>query len=274
MIYLHKQEPIAIFHKENFSKPFDGFLCVFDEDKTKKKTTDSSVIDVVLAQVKEYNHFSWDGNIFWINDRYSESFFDFLTQWLEDNKEQCECEKNLSEDGISQLVFYSKTKTGCAFVDPLADSDSHFTEITDAFIRQYEIEEDCYINLDDSHLVDNLKLGRNMNHKQNTYLAFLHREGFLNESILFFAEFDDSTIEEDRHSITLVGDFFIEKEEAEAVLTEFFDIVEDIEKTLPEVAWIGHNVSNEKIEYLKEKGVKVLELDELIDYYQLHYFED
>lgn len=247
MHYKHLKESFKI-ESECFNK-FDGAIMVLNLETTR-------AVDLIMQGHYRYFieseiNYSWDGAMFWFKGATGEKFLVYVEKWFEENYE--ELSDGMSESGVSNLLFYAKTKTGMLFVDTQRDLDSVIEDLLNRFVQEQHIDTDdnsIYCWYDDSHLIDNLCFGRDVNIDGNRTLYFLYQEGILTESILFNSLYNNYE-PNIGYSVAFIGDFCLEEHLIEDAISNCEGL------TLLEVpnkntwVWIGDNVPDDELTQLK-----------------------
>lgn len=248
MYYKHVKEKFELSYTEGFHK-FDGVLMVINMETT--QSVDDIMSGDHIGFLENETSFSWDGAMFWFKRGLGEKFLSFADKWFEEHYE--DLTDDMNDDGLSNILLYAHTKTGMVFVDTQRDMNSVIDTIVNEFLKIENVDDSdmaTFFAYDDCHLIDNLCFGRDMNTHGNQVMYFLYQEGFLDETILFNALYNNYEPNVG-YSVAIVGDFCVENHLIE-------DAIESCEAlTLLDVpnkntwVWVGDNVSEEDLESLK-----------------------
>lgn len=242
MYYKHVKERFKLSYAPVFHR-FDGVLMVLNLENS--QSANFIQANQPISFLEAETCFSWDGAIFWFKAELGQDFIEYAEKWFEHNYDSLT--DDMISSGLSNVLLYSYTQTGIAFVDTQQNMDSVIDEILNEFITEKSIDKnntDNYLFYDDCHLIDNLYFGRDTNENGNKILHFLYNEGFLDESILFSSFYNDYS-PNIGYAVAVVGDFCIETHMIE-------DAIESCEAlTLLDMpnkntwVWIGDNVSKD-----------------------------
>lgn len=261
MHYKYVKKQFSLSYTQGFNK-FDGALMVVNMETT--RNVDAIMANEHIAFLESETCFSWDGAIFWFKGDLGRKFLTYADNWFQKNHEDLTDE--MYGDGLSNILLYAYTKTGMAFVDTQRDMDSVIDQIVSEFLKVENIDRQdmsLYFSYDDSHLIDNLCFGRDVNTDGNKILYFLYEEGFLDESIMInslYNNYDSGT----HYSVYLAGDFY----ETTDVLEDAIDVCDSL--TLLNThdknawVWVGNNVSEEELVMLKDNSKKVSTIRDVV----------
>lgn len=248
MYYKHVKEKFKLNYTECFHN-FDGVLMVLNMETT-QSVDDIMNVDHIGFLENETN-FSWDGAMFWFKGELGSKFLTYADDWFEKNYE--DLTDDMNDDGLSNILLYAHTKTGMVFVDSQRDMNSVIDKIVTEFLKLENVDVDdmsTFLAYDDSHMIDHLLFGRDSNIRGNQILYFLYQEGFLNETILFNALYNNYE-PNIGYSVAVVGDFCVETHIIE-------NAIENCEGlTLLDVpnkntwVWVGDNVTKEDLTSLE-----------------------
>jgi hypothetical protein len=248
MYYKHVKEKFELSYTEGFHK-FDGVLMVINMETT--QSVDDIMSGDHIGFLENETGFSWDGAMFWFKRGLGEKFLAFADKWFEENYE--DLTDDMNDDGLSNILLYAQTKTGMVFVDTQRDMNSVIDTIVNEFLKIENVDDSdmsTFFAYDDCHLIDNLCFGRDMNTHGNQVMYFLYQEGFLDETILFNALYNNYEPNMG-YSVAVVGDFCVETH----IIENAIEACEGL--TLLDVpnkntwVWVGDNVSEEDLESLK-----------------------
>jgi hypothetical protein len=262
MYYKHVKERFKLTYAPVFYR-FDGVLMVVDTERT--DSANLIMANQHISFLEAETNFSWDGAVFWFNADLGQDFIEYAEKWFEKNYESLTDE--MSDTGVSNILLYSYTQSGIAFVDTQRDMDSVIDTILNEFLELKSVNQDdmsTFFFYDDCHLIDNLCFGRDSNTHGNQVMYTLYNEGFLDESILFNSLYNNYE-PNIGYSVALVGDFCMENHMIE-------DAIESCEAlTLLDVpnkntwVWIGDNVSKEDLTSLKANFKLVSHIEDVIE---------
>lgn len=242
MHYKHTQERFELSYAPMFHH-FDGVMMVLNLENSRH----ANLIEAnqPISLLEEDTNFSWDGSIFWFKAELGQAFIEYADKWFANN--YTTLTDDMTFTGLSNILLYSYTQTGIAFVDTQRDMDSVVDTILNEFLDLNSVNQEdmntffCY---DDSHLIDNLCFGRDSSTHGNQIMYFLYNEGFLDESILFNSLYDNYE-PNIGYSVALVGDFCMETHMIEGAIEccEALTLLDVPNKNT--WMWIGDNVSKE-----------------------------
>lgn len=262
MYYKHIKERFELSYAPVFHR-FDGVLMVLNLENSRHANLIEN--NQPISYLEADTNFSWDGSIFWFKAELGQDFIEYADKWFERN--YTTLTDNMSGSGLSNILLYSYTQTGIAFVDTQRDMDSVIDTILNEFLELKSVNQedmDTFFCYDDCHLIDNLHFGRDSSTHGNQVMYFLYNEGFLDESILFSSFYNDYE-PNIGYSVALVGDFCIENHMIE-------DAIECCEAlTLLDVpnkntwVWIGDNVSKDDLASIKANFKMVSHIEDVIE---------
>lgn len=174
----------------DFYKPFIGAYNVYisyDENSVK------DALDRVNFSYSEnmncesfFNliNFSWDGDVYFFPNSISNKIEEQLNQWFlnsTNHKKMVSLEDTL---GVFNFLMLRKTNRGLYIIDTQRDLNSTFS----TFIKDIGLNNDEYEFYTDSHLIDNIKIGRNDLLEDIKIFKQWYIDGIIDESFFFYSD--------------------------------------------------------------------------------------
>jgi len=247
-----------------FTPDFDQVMISYDENIQNNfeiKPTKSNL----NAFFNEALNFSWDGEIYWFGNDHKEKVLALIKEWFNNPQNHTE-----SEEGISSCILLKNTPNGIAIINTQYDTiGSKFDEFG-SFLSQSHPEID-YLYYSDSHLIDNLYLGRESCNNEFDLLFKFYQENIIDSSFFFQGLEMDEEDEEHNYSallpkdknIVITGKFPFSREEITDILSEKnFNVSDTINSD--SWLWMGEKVGQNKMNKAAEKGAECSTIFDII----------
>lgn len=247
----------------NFFKPFlphfSGVFISTNEDiNTDISLKESKIKDFLQENI----NFSWDGEIYWFENKFKNQVFSFLNDWFNEANNHTDF-----EDGIGNLLLVKDTVNGFAIIDTRYDYSSSFSN----FIKEIKnkIIDLDYKYYSDSHLIDNLHLGRESNCNEFEILFFFYEEKLIDSSFFLngIESFNEDEIYENMlpsdKTIAITGKLPVERNEIYDALEEVgLNISNKITKNT--WLWTGEKVGKNKTDKALSLGCHISTIEDVI----------
>lgn len=259
---------IFISNKPIKNKTFDCFTPDFDkiflsytddfEDSYDFKPSQSNISSKLLHDVINY---SWDGAIYWFNNRFKDVILEELNIWFNnvDNQPKDEDPEYDLDECIGNLLLMKETPNGIAIIDTRCDMSSSFNKFLSHL--KDKIDDLEFFIYEDCHLIDNIVSGRETNKNETEKFYFMYQEKIINSYYLFWGK---PIFPQDK-TIVLTGTFSgMGREHLIEHLKEQGYIITD--KVVNGCwLWMGDKVGQNKIDAAKSKNATCSTLDELAE---------
>lgn len=253
---------------------FDGYAMVYDE----LEASVEKVLDTTLNG-------SFDGTIYWFSNRFSESCLQDILEYMKQSVDDPNIERDI-DTFSSDLILYKRTTNGIFIVDTKVDFGSTLALFVEKLIKEKQInfnDINEFISYYDSHLIDNLHFGRDMEEDGNEKMALFFKEGLISEEFLFSSleRFDVDGPDVDDNPMTVailsaksIDDFMFEN----CPLFEIKKIVNDdfIHQDYTGIDWIWYSsdIDKEDISTIERLGIKMSNFNDVVDYMVVNYFHE
>lgn len=255
--------------KTNLFKPFTenyDYVFVSIDENDFLENNGVKLTEKNIQKLLNSINYSWDGEIYWFKKEDKTNILEILNKWFNDEENHTE----IGDNAISNCFLIKNTPNGLCLIDTQFDLSSNVT----SFLKELEkklpgIEYKYY---GDSHLIENIHIGRGAINNEFEMLNFFYKEEIIDES--FFIN-GISAISEDPEEEY----FNLLPKDKEIVITgklsypreEILSMLNDVGyKTAPKVTsntwlWLGKKVGANKIEQAKIHGVKLNTIEEVIE---------
>lgn len=244
-----------------FTSTYDKVYVSFDENKF---GINNSSIEDILNNL----NFSWDGELYWFEKKDREVLLNSLDSWFSQEKNH----QKLNELGISNCLLVKETPNGVCLIDTQYDMGSFIDRFIQEFTEKYP--ETIYKVYSDSHLTDNLYLGRENISDEFELFYFLYKENIIDVSFFLMAFGNESFSDEDNlyfkilpndkeiylHKLGLAE--YSEDDVKDALESAEYELAETINKDC--WVWCENEKKKEKVS-AKNKNVLVNTVDEVIE---------
>lgn len=254
-----------------FTKEFNKIFVSVDEEFEDQnfKLTEKNVSK--LFNVLSY---SWDGDIYWFENQYKEKVLNSLNSWFKKEENHVDVDDN----GISNCFFIKDTPNGICLIDTQLDMSSNISSFFEDLEKQHPGISYQYYS--DSHLIDNLYLGRDSINDEFDTMYLLYKENVIDASFFFrglaYIDFEDplykNIVPLDK-KIFLTGTFPISRDEVADCLEEAgLEIAKSIKKD--SWLWLGEQPTQHKVTTAQEKNATCSTIAELIDFVYGNYMKN
>ncbi len=253
---------------------FDGYAMVYDEAEADVE----KVLDTTLNG-------SFDGTIYWFSKEFSEDCLQSILDYMKKSVDDPNTEMDV-DTFSSDLILYKKTEHGIFIVDTKVDFGSTLFIFIENLIKEKQInfnDINEFISYYDSHLIDNLHFGRDMEEDGNEKMAFFFKEGLITEEFLFSSlerfDVDGPDVDDNSMSVAIlssksIDDFMFEN----CPLFEIKKIVNNdfIHQDYTGIDWIwfSSDIDKEDILTLERLGIKMSHYNDVVDYMVTNYFHE
>lgn len=268
-------EKIEYKQLKPFTPVFERLYISVDEDF--KQNNGFQLTSKNIKKIFNVVNYSWDGDIYIFKKEDQEKVLSFLDEWFNESNNHGKSQ----EQSIVNFLLVKYSENALIVIDTQKDMSSSF----DSFLKKLEEKhsEISYSCFSDSHLIDNMYLGRESNECEFETLYFLYKEGVIDESFFLRGfEIMGSEDYEDNHyynivskekPIVITGKLAIERD-------EIIDNLNDAEYETSEKVtantwlWYGDKVGSNKIDAAKEKKAVYNSINEVIEQAYKQYLEN
>jgi len=258
------QDKVAFKGLKPFTPTYDRVYVSVEADSF-LENNDFTLSEKNIKKLFSVINHSWDGDVYWFSDK--KAVLESLDVWFQ----KAENHPSVDDLGISNLFLIKETPGGLCLIDTQLDMSSNI----DCFLEALEEKNPgiSYEHYSDSHLIDNMKLGRDSQQNEFDTLYLLYKEKVIDASYFLKGisafSLDDSKSEyyeilPSDKTIVITGKLACERSEVLSELEEAGYMCSD---TITHNAWLwyGDKVGKNKIEAAKEKNITCSSIDEVMD---------
>lgn len=254
-----------------FTEMYSKVYLSFDENEWDINKNNVNVVKEILKNL----NFSWDGVIYWFANKDKENLLDCLNEWFAKKENH----PDLDDLCISNCVLVKDTPNGICLIDTQYDMSSSIDKFIQEFNGKYP--DVTYKEYQDSHLTDNLNLGREMVEDEFELFYFLYKENVIDYSFFLLGFYAESFTDEESNyyqilpnekEICVVGiETYIKENIQDALENAEYRFTRSIKNNC--WIWYGNKLKEDKVPEGNDKNILVNSVDEVIEMAYKTYLE-